>query len=151
MDLACDLGHEFPRSNILSHHQKFERGWILWMVEYFVDIIWCTFCFYHILQCHPGVTFLLLETYAWSYSYYNGDGVYFRTWYMLDTSACLHFNYVLTDVINSIIIYKIFVFLSPEIMQISYTIGADTEWNPRTEGTHHNHTIWPWVEMEYCR
>ena len=62
-DLACDLGHQFPRSNLeiaistkyLTWSQKNKKGLIPWMVWYFVNNIWPTFCFHHMLQCRSSV------------------------------------------------------------------------------------------------
>ena len=56
--------------------KKIKRGWNPWMLWYFVDQIWSTFCFRHMLQYRSGVTFLPLTTSVWSYHYRNGDGVY---------------------------------------------------------------------------
>ena len=52
-----------------------KKGRISWMVWYFVNNVWPTFWFHHMLQCHSGVTFLSLATSVWSYLYRNGDGV----------------------------------------------------------------------------
>ena len=70
--LACDLDHEFPRSNfeklpylwnIGPDRKKWNKmGWILWMVWYVVNNIWPTFYFHRMLQCCSGVMFLSLGT-----------------------------------------------------------------------------------------
>ena len=48
--------------NIWPDRKKDKKEWILWMVWYFVDNIWPTFCFHRMLQCRSGVSFLSLAT-----------------------------------------------------------------------------------------
>ena len=60
----------------LDRKKKIKRGWIPWMLRYFVDHIWSTFCFRHMLQYRSGMTFLSFSTSIWSYHYRNGDDVY---------------------------------------------------------------------------
>ena len=61
--------HSYVISDLIA---KNKMGWILWMVWYFVNKFWPTFCLHRILLCSLGVTFLSLATSVWSYLYRNG-------------------------------------------------------------------------------
>ena len=47
-----------------------------WVNILFVNDIWSTFSFHHILECRPDVMFLSMETLVWSNHYCDGDFVY---------------------------------------------------------------------------
>ena len=91
IDLASNLGHVFPRSNIeiaistkhLTWSRKNKDGWILWMVWYFVNNIWPTVCFHRLLAAVPfRCDILPLATSVWLYLSQRRLCV-FRTHYML--------------------------------------------------------------------
>ena len=64
--------NNWPRKNI-KDDEFF--GWVNML---FVNNIWSTFSFHHMLRCRPDVTVLSMVTLVWSYHYCDGDCVYLR-------------------------------------------------------------------------
>ena len=86
--------HIYEISDLIA---KNKDGWSLWMVWYFVNDIWPTFCFHRMLQCRSGGTFLSLATSVWLYLYRDGDCVYLghnTCWVLFWASLHIHTDHV---------------------------------------------------------
>ena len=156
IDLVCDLGHVFPRSNLeiavstkyLTWSQKkIKRGWIPWMVWYFIKISDPRFAFV------TGVTFLSLTTSLWSYHYRNGDGAHSghnTCWgAVLGFTQYIHrsfMRFAKFEVTRTNVRFELW---SNLLHQLENIWNADRLVQGWTDGARCDYTIWQRAKMEH--
>ena len=166
--LTYDLGNEFPRSNLriaifskyLTSSSNIKMSEFFgWVNILFVNNIWSTFSFHHMLQCRPDVKFLSMEILVLSCHYCDSNFVYLRhnTCFgaVLDFTSYTHRSYMKFTHFFATITQKLYK-LSFMIYYICLKmIEMQTGW--WSNSVRRDHTIWPRVKMErggriqYCK
>ena len=158
-DLTCNLGHEFPRSNLrIAIYSKYltsssnmkKSEYFEWVNNLFVDNIWSTFSFHHMLQCRPDVTFLSMETLVWPYHYATAIVcvcVIIHAWVLfLGFTSYTHRSYMKFT--------QLHVTRTQKMCKLSFMIYyiclkiIETQTGWQSNSVRRNHAIWPGVKME---
>ena len=136
--LVCDLGHDFPGSNL----------------EIAISMKYMTWSQKKDKKRCSGVTFLSMTTPVWSYHYRNGDGVYLGHDTCWDAVLCFapytHWSsmrFAKFEVKKSNVWFELWSNLLHLFENIWNAEGLMEGWK---DDARCDYTIWPRANMEHC-
>ena len=135
--------------NIWPDRKKITRVSILWMIWCFVNDIWSTFCFRHMLQSRSGVTFGNISMII-SLSQ-RRNGILGHT-YMLGWCSGLHSIYCMEFAKFEVTRTQVWFKLWSSLLHLFKNIwNTDRLMANRTDGARRDYTLWPRAKMEHGR